>query len=392
MTDGESTGFVTEESRWEAVGRRDSRADGVFVYAVRTTGVYCRPGCRSRMPNRANVAFYDDVEAAERAGFRACKRCEPRTTAFDHPRARAIARACSLLAASPSVPRLDEVSAAVGLSPGYFHRLFKKTLGVTPKEYAMSLRAKRLRDGLAGGETVAGAIFGAGFGSIGRAYDESAEELGMTPAEYRKGAEGRAIRFSTAETALGWVLVAATDRGVCSIELGDSPEALEAGLRERLPKATLAEDNSDFAERVRQVVAMIEVPGAILDLPLDIQGTAFQRQVWTALRSIPPGSTVTYSEVARRIGRPSAVRAVASACASNELAIVIPCHRVVRSDGGMGGYRWGIERKRALLERESMKPSTTGPDDLGKPDAGWSLPGADGGSRRSGGPATGPSA
>ncbi len=219
----------------------------------------------------------------------------------------------------------------------------------------MSLRTQRLRDGLANGgnKTIAGAIFGAGFGSIGRAYDESAEDLGMTPGEYRKGAEGQAIRYATAESSLGWVLVAATDRGICSIRLGDSPEDLVSGLVERFPDANLAGDDPAFEEQLRQVVALVEAPGLGLDLPLDIRGTAFQRQVWDALRAIPAGSTATYTEVARSIGRPSAVRAVANACASNELAVVIPCHRVIRGDGGLGGYRWGIDRKRALLDGEA---------------------------------------
>ena len=349
----ESSPFRTDDRRWEAIERRERSADGAFVYAVRTTGIFCRPTCRSRRPNRSNVAFFDDAGGAERAGFRACKRCEPTAPRADVGQARAIARACSLIEGSDSIPTLGELAAGVGLSPGYFHRVFKKTLGVTPKEFAMGLRTHRLRDGLAGGETVAGAIFGAGFGSIGRAYDESAEGLGMTPGEYRKGGEGRSIRFATAETSIGWVLVASTDRGLCSIELGDSKEGLTAGLFERFPKAELAGDDPDFGDQLRRVVAMIEVPGTGLDLPLDLRGTAFRRQVWDALRAIPSGSTATYAEVARSIGRPSAVRAVASACASNELAVVIPCHRVIRGDGGLGGYRWGIERKRALLDGEA---------------------------------------
>jgi AraC family transcriptional regulator, regulatory protein of adaptative response / methylated-DNA-[protein]-cysteine methyltransferase len=353
MTQMATSSFVTDDQRWRALELRDARADGAFVYAVRTMGVFCRPTCRSRRPNRANVRFFDDSEGAERAGFRACKRCEPRGSKPEDRRALAIARACSLIEGSNAIPSLAELAAGVGLSAGYLHRLFRRTLGVTPKEFAMSLRAQRLRDGLVEGGTVAGAIFGAGFGSVARGYDESAGELGMTPGEYRKGGEGRSIRFATAETSLGWVLVAATDRGLCWIELGDSAEELTARLVGRFPKAELARDDPDFADRLRRVVAMVEAPGSGLDLPLDIRGTAFQRQVWEALRAIPSGTTATYAEVARTIGRPSAVRAVARACASNELAVVIPCHRVVRGDGGLGGYRWGIERKQALIDGEA---------------------------------------
>ena len=351
----ESSPFRTDDRRWEAIERREVSADGAFVYAVRTTGIFCRPTCRSRRPNRSNVAFFDDADGAERAGFRPCKRCEPTAPRPEVGHASAVARACSMIEGSDTIPTLGDLAAGVGLSPGYFHRVFKRTLGVTPKEFAMSLRTQRLRDGLSGGETVAGAIFGAGFGSIGRAYDESAEALGMTPGEYRKGGEGRSIRFAVAETSLGWVLVAETDRGICSIKLGDSKEALTANLFERFPKAELAGDDPDFEARLRRVVALVESPGAGLDLPLDVRGTAFQRQVWAALRAIPSGSTATYADVARAIGRPSAVRAVARACASNELAVVIPCHRVIRGDGGLGGYRWGVERKRALLDGEAKE-------------------------------------
>ncbi len=383
---------ATDDERWLAVKTRDTRADGAFVYAVRTTGVYCRPNCRSRMPNRANVAFYRDAGAAERAGFRACKRCEPRSTAPDLRRSGAIARACSLLAGSPSIPGLGEISAAVGLSPGHFHRLFKKATGVTPKEYAMHVRSERLRDGLAEGETVTRAILGAGFGSIGRAYDDSGQELGMTPGEYRRGAEGRPIRYATAGCSLGVVLVAATDRGLCSISLGDLAVALEAELREQFPKAELAGDDPVFEEHVRRVVAMVEEPGAAFDLPLDGRGTAFRRQVWAALMSIPVGSTATYAEIARRIGRPSAVRAVGTACATNDLAVAIPCHRVVRGDGGLGGYRWGIGRKKALLEAEALATSEAPSDDLAEPGGGGSLPDPDDRPGRVGRPAVGPSA
>ena len=357
MTVIELAEFVGEDQRWAAVDGRDPRAEGAFVYAVRTTGVYCRPTCRSRRPNRANVAFFDGPEGAERAGFRPCKRCEPATVVLDDGPARIVERACSLLERSERLT-LAELAAEVGLSPGHLHRVFKQVVGVTPKEFAMSVRLRRLRDGLAGGGTLTREILGAGFGSIGRAYDESAEGLGMTPGQYRKGGAGRSIRYATAETSLGRVLVAATDRGVCAIELGDSTEALVDRLVARFPKAELAGDDPEFADRVARVVALVDRPGVGLDLSLDVRGTAFQRRVWEALRTIPVGSTATYAEVARSIGRPSAVRAVARACASNELAVVIPCHRVIRGDGGLGGYRWGIERKQALLDGEAGSEKT----------------------------------
>jgi AraC family transcriptional regulator, regulatory protein of adaptative response / methylated-DNA-[protein]-cysteine methyltransferase len=352
MTGTSPAEFATDDRRWAAIEGRDSLADGAFVYAVRTTGVYCRPTCRSRRPNRANVAFFDHPGAAERAGFRACKRCQPGVDRPESGHARIIERACLRLEKSEGIT-LDELAAEVGLSPGYFHRVFKQSVGVTPKEFAMSVRLKRLRDGLAEGQTIAGGILGAGFGSIGRAYDESAEGLGMTPGQYRSGGEGRSIRYATADTSLGRVLVAATELGICSIELGDSSEGLIGRLVERFPNAELAGDDPDFADRLKAVVELVDRPGIGLDLPLDIRGTAFQRQVWEVLRAIPIGSTATYSEVARKIGRPSATRAVARACASNELAVVIPCHRVIRGDGGLGGYRWGIERKQALLDVEA---------------------------------------
>jgi AraC family transcriptional regulator, regulatory protein of adaptative response / methylated-DNA-[protein]-cysteine methyltransferase len=354
MTRTTTTLFVTADQRWRALEQRDDRADGAFVYGVRTTGVFCRPGCRSRRPKRANVLFFDDLEAAERAGFRSCKRCVPGASRSELGPSRAIARACSLIETAQVMPGLHELASEVGLSPGYLHRLFKRKLGVTPKEFAMSLRADRLRDGLVAGKPVTRAILDAGFGSVGRAYGEASEELGMTPGEYRQRAAGHSIRFATAPTTLGWLLIAATDRGLCAIELGDSAEELIQRLYARFPNAKQSPD-VDMNEQLGRVVALVEEPGVGLDLPLDIRGTAFQRQVWEALRALPVGSTVTYAEVARSIGRPSAVRAVASACASNELAVVIPCHRVIRGDGGLGGYRWGIERKQALIDAEKGK-------------------------------------
>ena len=358
MTQATLTMTFTDDDRWRALETRDPLADGSFFYGVRTTGVYCRPTCRSRRPNRANVTFFEDTESAERAGYRACRRCRPGPATEEPLQIRLVTRACTVLKDAEDFPSLEDLAAEVGVSAGYLHRSFKKVLGVTPKEFAMTLRSERLREGLSCGKSVAGAIFGAGFGSVARAYEESGEDLGMSPGEYRKGGEGQSICFATAETSLGRVLVAATGRGICSIELGDSAEALKARLVERFPKANLTANDPDFADQIRQVVALVEAPGTGLNLPRDIRGTAFQRQVWEALRAIPAGRTATYAEVARSIGRSSAVRAVAGACAANELAIVIPCHRVIRGDGGLGGYRWGIDRKRALIDREAASGET----------------------------------
>lgn len=359
MIEAESTGFATEEGRWRALVGRDVRAVGAFVYAVRTTGIYCLPACRSRRPDRGNVAFFDHADAAERAGFRACLRCRPRSPRPDD-HGRAIVDACRAIEGSEGAPGLAGLAASAGIGPGQFRRLFRRMVGLSPREYASAVRAERLRVALPGAPSVAGAIFGAGFSSIGRAYQGAAGELGMTPAEYRGGGDGRSIRFASVGSSLGWITAATTDLGLCSIELGDSREDLEARLLARFPEAALVEDDPDFAGRLGRVVALVEGPGAGTDLPLDVRGTAFQRLVWDALRAIPAGSTATYAEVARAIGRPSSARAVARACASNGLAVVIPCHRVVRGDGGLGGYRWGVGRKRALLDAESG--AGTGPE------------------------------
>ena len=346
-------GFLSNDARWEAVRRRDPAADGAFYYSVRTTGVYCRPSCAARLARRENVDFHLTREDAERAGFRPCKRCRPNEAGLAERHAAAVAKACSLIDAADEMPSLDALADAVGLSRYHFHRVFRAVTGVTPKAYADARRGERVRQELARSETVTQAIYGAGFNSNGRFYAASDNLLGMTPTEYRAGGNGNVIRFAVGECSLGSILVAATDKGVCAIEFGDDPDALVHALQDRFPKAQLVGGDHTFEQLVAKVVGFIEAPAQGLDLPLDIRGTAFQKRVWNAIRDIPAGATASYAELARRIGRPSASRAVAQACASNTLAVAIPCHRVVRRDGGLSGYRWGVERKEALLTRET---------------------------------------
>ncbi len=345
--------FASDDERWGAVKRRDRDADGAFYYSVLTTGVYCRPTCAARLPRRENVGFHATCAEAERAGFRPCKRCRPNEAALAERQASAVAKACRSIEQAEEAPSLDALAETAGMSRFHFHRVFKAQTGVTPKAYADAHRAERVREELAQSDTVTAAIYGAGFNSNGRFYATSTDLLGMTPTEFRAGGTGAAIRFAVGECSLGSILVAATEKGVCAIQLGDDPEALVRGLQDRFPKARLIGGDATFEQLVARVVALVEAPGNGPDLPLDVRGTAFQRVVWQALRDIPPGSTASYGEIARRIGRPKAVRAVAQACASNDIAVAIPCHRVVRRDGGLSGYRWGIERKRALLEREA---------------------------------------
>ncbi|HEY3917050.1 MAG TPA: bifunctional DNA-binding transcriptional regulator/O6-methylguanine-DNA methyltransferase Ada [Stellaceae bacterium] len=345
--------FAGEAARWRAVLARDPAADGAFFYAVRTTGVYCRPSCPSRRPNHENVAFYDDREAATRAGYRPCKRCRPDALAPAAQQAAIIAQACRLIETAEEEPSLAVLAKAAGMSRFHFHRVFKAATGVTPKAYAAARRAEKLRHELTRGGTVTEAVYGAGFNSSGRFYAAASPLLGMQPRAFRAGGKDAVIRFALGECSLGAILVAATERGVCAISLGDEPEKLLRALQDRFPQAELVGGDRDFEALVAQVVGFVERPGPWPDLPLDIRGTAFQQRVWAALARIPAGKTVSYSELARRIGAPQAVRAVAGACAANELAVAIPCHRVVRNDGAISGYRWGIARKRALLAREA---------------------------------------
>jgi AraC family transcriptional regulator of adaptative response/methylated-DNA-[protein]-cysteine methyltransferase len=342
-----------DDACWRAVERRDRAADNTFVYSVRTTGVYCRPSCAARLPRRENVAFHATCADAERAGFRPCKRCRPNEPALADQQAAAVARACRLIEEAEEAPSLAVLAQAAGLSRFHFHRVFKAVTGVTPKAYAAAHRGKRLRAELTQGGTVTEAIYGAGFNSSGRFYAAAPDLLGMTPTQFRAGGSGNVIRFAVGECSLGAILVAATERGVCAIELGDDADALVRELQDRFPHAELTGGDAEFEALVAHVVGFVEAPGVGLALPLDLRGTAFQQRVWQALRAIPAGTTVSYGELARRIGAPRAVRAVAGACAANTLAVAIPCHRVVRTDGALSGYRWGVARKRALLAREA---------------------------------------
>jgi AraC family transcriptional regulator of adaptative response/methylated-DNA-[protein]-cysteine methyltransferase len=352
-TERDVPAFSSDGERWAAVVRRDRRADGVFYYSVRTTGVYCRPGCAARLARRENVRFHSTRDAAERAGFRPCLRCRPHQASLAEQHTAAVARACRLIESAEDMPSLDALARAAGMSRFHFHRLFKTVTGVTPKAYAAAHRARRVRDKLSRSGTVTEAIYDAGFNSSGRFYATSSQVLGMTPTSFRSGGTGATIRFAVGECSLGSILVAATEKGVCAILLGDKPGALVRELQDRFPRADLIGADKDFEHLVATVVGFVEAPRLGLDLPLDVRGTAFQQRVWQALREIPAGATASYTEVARRIGAPASVRAVAYACASNAIAVAIPCHRVVRADGALAGYRWGLERKRALLDREA---------------------------------------
>ena len=342
----------SDDQRWDAVCRCDGAADGAFYYSVKTTGVYCRPSCAARAPRRDNVAFHETCADAERAGFRPCKRCRPNEPRLADRHAAAVAKACRLIEEAEELPSLDALAQTADLSRFHFHRVFKSITGVTPKAYGDAHRGKRVRAELVRRDTVTQAIYGAGFNSNGRFYAAASDLLGMTPKEFRGGGGGQVIRFAVGECLLGAILVAATDKGVCAIELGDDPGALVRSLQDRFPKARLVGGDEEFERLVAKVVGFVEAPAQGLDLPLDIRGTAFQQRVWNAIRAIPAGSTANYSEIAKRIGEPKAVRAVAQACASNAIAVAIPCHRVVRTDGSSSGYRWGVARKHALLARE----------------------------------------
>jgi AraC family transcriptional regulator, regulatory protein of adaptative response / methylated-DNA-[protein]-cysteine methyltransferase len=344
------------DPRWAAVVARDARADGAFSYAVASTGVYCRPSCPARLARPENVTFHATPEAAERAGFRACKRCKPDELPLRERQAARVAELCrfidTCLERGEEPPGLQALSEHAGISPHHLHRLFKSVSGVTPRAYAAAQRARRLRLELESESSVTAALYRAGFSSSGGLYSTSNQRLGMTPSRYRAGGAEEEITFAVGSCSLGAILVAATARGICSILLGQDAGELTLELRRRFPRASVRSGGAAFEQQLAQVVAFVEAPQLGSSLPLDVRGTAFQERVWQALQAIPAGETRSYAQVAHALGAPRAVRAVASACAANPLAVAVPCHRVVRSDGALSGYRWGVERKRALLARE----------------------------------------
>ncbi len=342
------------EKRWAAVVARDPRADGNFVYAVRTTGIYCRPSCAARLPKPHNVSFFDTTALAESAGFRACKRCRPAGQSVASRQTDRIAKACRTIERSAVPPSLAVLARQASLSPYHFHRLFKSITGLTPKQYADANRSRRMQASLARGDSVTEAIFEAGFNANSRFYEQADGMLGMTPSRFRAQGVDERIRFGIGHSSLGDVLVAVSERGICAILLGDDAPALVAELRERFARASLVAADDELGKLVARVIKVVERPSLGTELPLDVRGTAFQRRVWQALRTIPAGATASYAQIARRIGSPKATRAVAQACGANMLAVAIPCHRVVRTDGGTSGYRWGVQRKRALLRREGV--------------------------------------
>lgn len=349
--------YGDDEARWVAVQRRDTGADGAFWYSVSTTGVYCRPSCGARTALRRNVGFHASCGAAEAAGFRACLRCKPDQLPLGERYAQLVARACRLIDASDAAPNLDSLAEASGMSRFHFHRIFKSHTGITPKAYAAARRAARIERELVQGPSVTDAIYAAGFNSSARFYAGASARLGMTPTAYRAGGHGMDIRFAIGACSLGAILVAATVVGICCILLGDDPDALARDLQDRFPAAALEGADAGFNDVIARVVGYVEAPGLGWDLPLDVRGTVFQQRVWEALRRIPSGATVSYAELAAQIGLPSGARAIAGACAANPIALAIPCHRVVRTDGALSGYRWGVERKRTMLERESESES-----------------------------------
>jgi len=345
---------VTENDvRWASVVARDPKADGTFYYSVKTTGVYCRPSCAARLAGPENVRFHATRAEAEEAGFRPCKRCKPDQPSLVERYAMKVIEACRRIEQSEEAPSLKELAKHAGLSTYHFHRVFKTISGLTPGAYSAAQRAKRVRNELGRCGTVTEAIFDAGYNSNGRFYEQSNQVLGMTPTNYRAGGADTEIRFAIGECSLGSILVAQSERGVCAIFLGGDPDELAHELQDRFPRAHLIGGDGEFEQLVAKVVGFVEAPALGLDLPLDVRGTAFQQRVWQALKEIPAGSTASYTDIANGIGSPKSVRAVAQACAANALAVAIPCHRVVRTDGALSGYRWGVERKRALLDRET---------------------------------------
>jgi AraC family transcriptional regulator of adaptative response/methylated-DNA-[protein]-cysteine methyltransferase len=345
---------TTNDPRWLSIVEREKTADGTFYYSVKTTGVYCRPSCAARLARPENVLFHQTPEDAERAGFRACKRCKPTGPSLTEENAAKIAKVCRLIDRSEESPSLDKLAKYAGMSVFHLHRTFKAVTGLTPNGYTAAHRSNRVRKTLSKTQSVTDAIYDAGFNSNSRFYETSNEVLGMTPTNFRAGGANTSIHFAIGECSLGSILVAKSERGVCAVLIGDDPLRLVRDLQDQFQKADLIGNESGYEDLVAKVVGLIEKPGVGLDLPLDIRGTAFQQRVWKALQQIPVGSTASYADIAKLIGMPKAVRAVAQACGANSFAVAIPCHRVIRNDGALSGYRWGVERKRALLDREAQ--------------------------------------
>jgi AraC family transcriptional regulator of adaptative response/methylated-DNA-[protein]-cysteine methyltransferase len=355
--------LAEETAYWRGVLARDRQLDGTFVFAVRSTGIYCRPSCPARRPTRKQVMFFPLPEAAERAGFRPCRRCRPEEAAARDPHAELVQRVCHWIEASDNGPiSLPDLAAEAGVSPSHLQRTFKRLMGISPREYSEARRLHELKSRLQKGQNVTRALYEAGYGSSSRLYERSSAQLGMTPGTYRQGGRGMEIGYTIVDSPLGRVLVGATRRGVCAVSLGDADAVLEAALVAEYPHAEIHRDDSGFAPWVEAIQKHLEGREARLRLPLDLQATAFQMRVWKELQRIPYGRTRTYQEVARAIGRPQAVRAVARACATNPASIVVPCHRVIRGDGSLSGYRWGLERKQALLETEKQRRENTRPE------------------------------
>jgi AraC family transcriptional regulator, regulatory protein of adaptative response / methylated-DNA-[protein]-cysteine methyltransferase len=344
---------IPEQERWQAILRRDATYDGEFVFGVKTTGIFCRASCPARKPKPENIVFYETTDAAIEAGFRACLRCKPLSVSHEQRRIAMIERACVLIRDADTRLTLDEVAAQVDMSPHHFHRVFRSVTGVTPKDYQVMITKSRMECALRKPQSMTDAMLDAGFASSSRFYESAPALLGMSPKNFRAGGDGERIRMAAVPSALGVLLIAATHKGICALEFGDSAHALQARLKERFQNAIFIEGDDEFNQWIAQTTAHIKQPSSVLDMPLDIQGTVFQQQVWKALREIPLATTQSYLEVATRIGKPKSVRAVANACGANKIAVVIPCHRVIASDGSSGGYRWGVARKASLLASEA---------------------------------------
>lgn len=347
---------LDEETSWQAVQMKDARFNGIFVYGVRSTGIYCKPSCPSRRPRREQIVFFPSCTSAEDAGFRACLRCHPRKAPARDSQVEMVLRACRAIEAqTEGTLSLNAMGKQLDVSPHHLHRTFKNITGVTPRQYAAAHRLEQFKSGIKEGRDVTDSMYDAGYGSSSRLYEKASEQLGMTPATYRRGGKGMNINYTIVDCHMGRLLVAATERGVCAVSFGDDDQKLESSLAAAYMAADIRRDETDLGKWVKALLAHLDGSQPHLDLPVDVQATAFQLRVWKELRRIPYGATRSYGEIAKAIGQPGASRAVAQACAANSVALLIPCHRVVREDGNVSGYRWGAERKRALLENEKAQ-------------------------------------